>query len=212
MTKNRKGTRDYADPVSTLNRRSVLGRTVTAAVGLAGLGGVRELVAGAAAAGQQPAAQPAGTANQQGVRCVVTAHNAEGKSYVLSDRVTTGGAFPNLFRSSSNEPLGIGIAAPSAFAPTDSPQLEPALGGSNFHYVVLPPRRPDDKPLWHRTLTVDYNILQAGELVLMLDLGEVVLRPGDVVIQRNTLHAWRNNSTTTPVRWVAVLVPVRRAG
>ena len=194
-----------------LSRRSVLERTVTAAVGVAALGGLYELADGAAAAAQQPAAQP-GTTNQAGVRCVVTAHNAEGKSYVLSDRVISGGTFPNLFRSSGAEPLGIGLAAPAAFAPTDSPQLEPALGGSSFHYVMLPPRRPDDKPLWHRTLTVDYNILQAGELVLMLDLGEVVLRPGDVVIQRNTLHAWRNNSTTSPVRWVAVLVPIRRAG
>jgi hypothetical protein len=38
----------------------------------------------------------------------------------------------------------------------------------------------------------------------------VILHPGDVVVQRNTLHAWKNGSTTAPVRWVAVLVPIAR--
>jgi quercetin dioxygenase-like cupin family protein len=83
------------------------------------------------------------------------------------------------------------------------------LGGSSFHFVTLPPMKPGTQPVWHRTWTVDYNILLSGELVLMLDEGEVTLEPGDVVIQRNTMHAWRN-PTNTPVRWVAVLVPIRR--
>jgi hypothetical protein len=48
-----------------------------------------------------------------------------------------------------------------------------------------------------------------GELVLMVDEGETTVHPGDVVIQRNTLHAWRND-TTAPVYCVAVLVPIQR--
>ena len=94
--------------------------------------------------------------------------------------------------------------------PTDAPQLEPALGGSSFHFVTLPPTPAGAKPGWHRTLTLDYNILLGGELVLMVDEGETKLYPGDVVIQRNTLHAWRND-TKTPVYRVAVLVPIRRS-
>lgn len=38
---------------------------------------------------------------------------------------------------------------------------------------------------------------------------ETKLSPGDVVIQRNTMDAWRND-TKAPVYWVAVLVPIRR--
>jgi uncharacterized cupin superfamily protein len=36
-----------------------------------------------------------------------------------------------------------------------------------------------------------------GELVLVLDEGEVPLRPGDVVVQRGTNHAWANRSGRT---------------
>jgi quercetin dioxygenase-like cupin family protein len=107
-------------------------------------------------------------------------------------------------------PLGPGPAAePHTLMPTDAPQLEPALGGSSFHFVTLPPSQKGARPGWHRTMTLDYNILLGGELVLMVDEGETTLHPGDVVIQRNTLHAWRND-TISPVYWVAVLVPIRR--
>jgi quercetin dioxygenase-like cupin family protein len=30
-----------------------------------------------------------------------------------------------------------------------------------------------------------------GEVTLMLDIGETVVRAGDMVVQRNTNHAWR---------------------
>ena len=34
---------------------------------------------------------------------------------------------------------------------------------------------------------------------------------GDAVIQRNTMHAWKN-PTSAPVYWVVVLVPIRQRG
>ncbi len=49
-------------------------------------------------------------------------------------------------------------------------------------------------PLMHRTETVDYGILIEGELTLILDDSEVDLKPGSVVIQRGTNHAWANRS------------------
>ena len=49
-------------------------------------------------------------------------------------------------------------------------------------------------PLMHRTETVDYGIVLEGELVLILDAGETVVRSGDVVVQRGTSHAWANRS------------------
>jgi mannose-6-phosphate isomerase-like protein (cupin superfamily) len=42
----------------------------------------------------------------------------------------------------------------------------------------------------HKTQTVDYGILLAGERVLVLDDGELPMRPGDVVIQVGAFHAW----------------------
>ncbi len=44
----------------------------------------------------------------------------------------------------------------------------------------------------HKTETVDYGILLEGERVLVLDDGELVMKPGDVVIQVGAFHAWTN--------------------
>ncbi|MFE7903015.1 cupin domain-containing protein [Streptomyces sp. NPDC057424] len=52
-----------------------------------------------------------------------------------------------------------------------------------------------DNPGMHTTPTVDYGVVLSGEIVLDLDGGEtVVLKPGDIVVQNGTRHAWRNNS------------------
>ena len=49
-------------------------------------------------------------------------------------------------------------------------------------------------PMMHRTEAVDYGIVIDGELTLVLDDSEVALKPGSVVIQRGTNHAWANRS------------------
>ena len=49
-------------------------------------------------------------------------------------------------------------------------------------------------PLMHRTESVDYGVVLDGEMTLVLDDSEVLLRQGDVVIQRGTNHAWANRS------------------
>jgi mannose-6-phosphate isomerase-like protein (cupin superfamily) len=50
-------------------------------------------------------------------------------------------------------------------------------------------------PLMHRTETVDYGIVLEGELVLILDEAETIVRAGDIVVQRGTSHAWANRSS-----------------
>ena len=60
-------------------------------------------------------------------------------------------------------------------------------------------------PLMHRTETVAYGIVIEGELTLVLDDSEVALKPGSVVVQRGTNHAWANRSTE-PCRMLFVLI------
>ena len=60
-------------------------------------------------------------------------------------------------------------------------------------------------PLMHRTESVDYGIVIEGEITLVLDDSEVLLKPGSVVIQRGTNHAWANRSGK-PCRMLFVLV------
>lgn len=69
-------------------------------------------------------------------------------------------------------------------------------------------RADSPHPLMHRTESVDYGVVIDGELTLVLDEGEVLLRPGSVVVQRGTNHAWANRSGR-PCRMLFVLVDGR---
>ena len=60
-------------------------------------------------------------------------------------------------------------------------------------------------PLMHRTESVDYGVVIEGEMTLVLDDSEVLLRPGSVVVQRGTNHAWANRSGR-PCRMLFVLI------
>jgi hypothetical protein len=44
----------------------------------------------------------------------------------------------------------------------------------------------------HQSETVDYGILLEGERVLLLDDGEHLMQPGDVVVQLGNWHGWTN--------------------
>jgi hypothetical protein len=57
----------------------------------------------------------------------------------------------------------------------------------------------------HRTETIDYGIVLEGELTLILDVGETVVRAGDIVIQRGTNHGWANRSGR-PCRIAFILI------
>jgi quercetin dioxygenase-like cupin family protein len=49
---------------------------------------------------------------------------------------------------------------------------------------------------FHRTVTLDYGIITKGSIVVELNHGErVTLNEGDTIIQRGTIHNWRNEST-----------------
>ena len=49
-------------------------------------------------------------------------------------------------------------------------------------------------PFMHRTESIDYGIVLEGELTLIVDEGETLVRAGDIVIQRGTNHGWANRS------------------
>lgn len=121
--------------------------------------------------------------------------------------------------------------------PTLGPlSLPPPPNGTRIRFVDIPPDTPEflaqgaarmaaafdqigdaqastvkadsPHPLMHRTESVDYGVVIEGELTLVLDEGEVALRPGSVVVQRGTNHAWANRSGR-PCRMLFVLVDGR---
>ena len=66
-------------------------------------------------------------------------------------------------------------------------------------------QRDSPHPLMHRTESIDYGVVIEGEMTLVLDDSEVLLKPGSVVVQRGTNHAWANRSGK-PCRMLFVLI------
>ena len=58
---------------------------------------------------------------------------------------------------------------------------------------------------FHRTQTLDYAIVLEGEIWALMDEGETLMRPGDVLIQRATNHSW-SNRTDHDCRMAFVLI------
>ncbi len=55
---------------------------------------------------------------------------------------------------------------------------------------------PGVTPRNHRTNSIDYAVVIAGEIDMELDDGQSVhLKAGDVLVQRGTIHNWVNKGT-----------------
>ena len=48
--------------------------------------------------------------------------------------------------------------------------------------------------MMHRKKSIDYALILSGEITMLLDDEEVLLKTGDVVVQCGTNHAWSNRS------------------
>jgi naringenin degradation protein FdeH len=169
------------------------------------------------------------------VRRVVTGHDASGKSIFIADHPSPhvysrrpGSAVVTELWETTASPAdnrGNEDAIRRGF------RLQPPQNGTTFRVIEYPPdservaalavelAEPDDgsgrieaadrtNPRhlgFHKTSSVDYAIVLSGEIYALMDEGEVLLRPGDVLIQRGTNHAW-SNRTEEPCRVAFVLV------
>ena len=61
----------------------------------------------------------------------------------------------------------------------------------------------------HFTETVDIVTVLSGEIYAVLETTETLLRPGDTLVQRGTIHAW-SNRTDKPAMMVALMVSAKR--
>ena len=133
------------------------------------------------------------------VRRIVTGHDANGNAVVASDERLTG-----VSRGIGANITGCQIWSTDRMPVDNSPTADAAqragfvvrhnyVGSGQGTVFRITEWGPRHSRFAHRTETVDYAILLSGELDLELDDGEVVhLKPGDVVVQRGTIHTWVN--------------------
>ncbi len=167
------------------------------------------------------------------VRRVVTVVDDDGKAVVLLDGANPHKTVrPN--RNTVSRVLWVTDRCPAAMSGKSdraaaSIGIAPPAGGSVFRIVDIPPitpeiekldhdnmqselrdhapkrGRPPRHPLMHRTRTVDYAIVMAGEIDMLLDDSEIHLKAGDVLVQQGTNHAWVNRGSE-PCRVAFVLI------
>lgn len=153
------------------------------------------------------------------IRRVVTGHNTAGKSIFIMDgaapgvmsKGTASTTVTELWETQSTPASNAGSADPTAHPY----RLPPPKHGTVLRIIEYPPdkiriaalRQPDTThdsaregfvrdlgntrhPGFHKTDTIDYAIVLSGEIWALMDEGEVLLKTGDVLIQRGTSHAW----------------------
>lgn len=108
------------------------------------------------------------------------------------------------------EPDAMGSVFRVVEYPPDSERLKSLDPEAHFASMGAQAAAKDQRrhPGMHRTKTIDYAIVLSGEITAVLDQGEVLLRAGDVLVQRGTSHAWSNRSDR-PARIAFVLIDAR---
>ncbi|MGH8178470.1 MAG: cupin domain-containing protein [Steroidobacter sp.] len=173
------------------------------------------------------------------IRRIVTGNDERGRSCIVDDGAAPammtmaerpGYRNNNLWRTAGSPAQ---IAAPDTSV--EHRGVLPPKGGTVLRVIDIPPEEKDPElrrrqteavfasmfadakhdpahtrhPGMHVTDTIDYAILLQGELVAIMDEGEIVMRAGDILIQRGTNHAWANRSNEI-ARIAFILIDARR--
>jgi mannose-6-phosphate isomerase-like protein (cupin superfamily) len=151
-------------------------------------------------------------------RRVVTGIDEAGRSTIVSDELTPirvatpGFTVCDIWRI---EKLPVDVL--SADGTTGQVLLDPPAAGFIYRITTFPPdsewdaateyqaslaamdgagaQRDDlasDIPGLHQTDTVDIVTILSGELYAVTETGETLLKPGDSLVQRGTVHTWSN--------------------
>jgi mannose-6-phosphate isomerase-like protein (cupin superfamily) len=160
------------------------------------------------------------------VRRVVTGHDDAGKAVFASDEdIELGNGVIGVWGADFN-----GLQYPDdGSKPAHEDELFPKIGGFRYVIVTLPPVDAEasagqqstapparqnyqgdfpEGPGFHRTATVDLEVVLSGEVTLELDDGVTkTMKPGDTIIQSGTKHRWHNHGNV-PATFAAIIIGV----
>ena len=173
------------------------------------------------------------------VRRVITGHDADGASVFIEDglapNVKEMASMPGLALTDLWETRGAPASNVGAKDAAQRPvRLEPPKNGTIVRIVEFPPDsawrgaadgkeafksigaghakdKGSSDPMMHKTSTVDYIIVLKGEIYAIMEKGEKLLRPGDILVQRGTNHSWSVRGDE-PCIIAAVLVNAKPVG
>ncbi len=140
------------------------------------------------------------------IRRIVTGHNDEGKAIISIDETLE----PKIIASGDAAMATLWTTATvpgDCNDPTDGSIRDAGTtlkGGSVLRVVDMLPGA--SSPM-HRSSSIDYGIVLEGEIELELDEGRISLvQKGEIIVQRGTIHRWRNPSTSQICRIIFVLI------
>jgi hypothetical protein len=157
------------------------------------------------------------------VNRVVTGFDADGRPAVIAEGMPPTIIYAGRYTTTELWVSGRGPITPvSTDTSTQDWALEPPSGGACFRIVEIAPAddaAPDDAPAneaaagpgggpdehaefqgAHATGTLDYVTILRGEVTLVVGDREIVLRPGDSVVQQPGVpHDWQNRSDVPAV-------------
>jgi hypothetical protein len=177
--------------------------------------------------------------DSQRARRVVTGFDGRGKSAIVADSESAarlerpgGATITEIWRADSLParmdeagPLAAvevlshppqGLAVRVCTFPPDS-AMDAQTSGSYAESIAQSygpqdaPAEEDAIPGMHATETVDVVTVISGELHVVTETGETVLRSGDSVVQRGTPHAWSNRTDKTTTVVAIMMAATRNA-
>jgi len=128
------------------------------------------------------------------IRRVVTGHDDQGRAKVLIDEQVK-----NVFSQRPGAQFSV-IWSSEGFPVSNDGDADPSAkrigttvdNGTVFRIVSF---GPGVAPRNHRTDSIDYAVVMSGEIDMALDIGNVHLKAGDVLVQRGTIHNWVNKGS-----------------
>lgn len=140
-------------------------------------------------------------------RRVVTGHDADGRSCVLFD-----GRIDELPLANPKVAVAwsTGTLPASNVGNADTCDAVPSVemfNGDGAKFLLMAMDPGDEHP-FHKTDTVDFAVVLRGRILLTLETGEVLLGPGDLVVDRGALHGWKAVGDE-PALMAATIIPAR---
>jgi quercetin dioxygenase-like cupin family protein len=140
------------------------------------------------------------------VRRVVTGHDQDGRAVLRDDQhfstetIPSGDAAFALLWTTATVPADNNDE-------TDGRARDAGLTLNQGSVIRIVDMLPGGASPMHRSNSIDYGIILSGQVELEVDNGaKTLLDPGDIVVQRGTIHLWRNPSTTQTCRIAFILI------